>query len=301
MKLREKPIETRKLYHPDIHGIHGNVSCWVEIFNKEDNPIIKKWKIEQPPEIEYQMRLIVWSTRDIPMMDVEETSDVYIVAFNDPINKQTTDTHYRCTNGEASFNWRILETIKYSPKSKNNSITLQVYDKDLIGSDEYICSANINIRKIMSMIYDIDAPFKFTKKYFKDLDLTKEEKEQFEFDDDEKFWVNCKRMNNNVEEKSGAVLCSLEILPIWKASQSIVGKGRDEPNCNPFLPPPEGRIRFSLNPFVLIGQLVGPRIRRKFVMWFICLLCTIFTALALPNIIQYVLSEFVNPYNYVKK
>jgi hypothetical protein len=52
--------------------------------------------------------------------------------------------------------------------------------------------------------------------------------------------------------KGPRVQLSLEVLPSWKATISIVGKGRDEPNVNPYLPPPVGRISFTLNPFKMI-------------------------------------------------
>jgi hypothetical protein len=45
---------------------------------------------------------------------------------------------------------------------------------------------------------------------------------------------------------------SLEILPKWKADICKVGKGRDEPNVNPYLPPPVGRFQFTLNPISLM-------------------------------------------------
>lgn len=42
------------------------------------------------------MRVCVFETRDIKMMDVEDTSDVYIRCFMDTKNALETDTHYRC-------------------------------------------------------------------------------------------------------------------------------------------------------------------------------------------------------------
>lgn len=53
-------------------------------------------------------------------------------------------------------------------------------------------------------------------------------------------------------EKGGKVMLSLEILPHWKAQICKVGKGRDEPNINPYLPPPIGRFEFTLNPFKML-------------------------------------------------
>lgn len=44
-----------------------------------------------------QMRVCVFDTRDIKMMDDEGTSDVYIRAFFDSRGGALeTDTHYRC-------------------------------------------------------------------------------------------------------------------------------------------------------------------------------------------------------------
>ena len=37
-----------------------------------------------------------------------------------------------------------------------------------------------------------------------------------------------------------------------RAKSNPVGKGRTEPNHSPYLPPPTGRISWSLNPFKMI-------------------------------------------------
>jgi hypothetical protein len=42
---------------------------------------------------------------------------------------------------------------------------------------------------------------------------------------------------------------SIEMMPKWKADVSKVGEGRNDPNMNPYLPPPQGRFEWSLNPF----------------------------------------------------
>lgn len=300
--LKNKPIETRILHHPDIKGPQGSVMMWVELFENMEKGQIKEWDIREPPIVPFQMRLIVWETRDIPMMDVEETSDVYVVGFVDPANRQTTDTHFRCTNGEASFNWRILETINYSPKMKNCHLNIQVYDKDLLSPDEFICSASINLKQFMNQLYDVDLPFKLTKSVFNSMNLPKEARKMFEFEEDEKFWINCTKTDNKGKESNcGGVLCSLEILPMWKAEQVSVGNGRDDPNCNPYLPPPEGRISWSWNPLVLLGQMVGPRLRRKFYCWIICILFSLFAAYFLPGVIEQLITQMVNPYFWMHR
>jgi len=44
----------------------------------------------------------------------------------------------------------------------------------------------------------------------------------------------------------------LRIMPAEVASKRQVGSGRENPNMEPYLPPPVGRIQFSLNPFKML-------------------------------------------------
>ncbi len=69
---------------------------------------VRKWDITPKPPLDLQMRVCIFDTKEIKMMDAEGTSDVYIRAFfdskKDPLE---TDTHYRCQTGNASFNYRL--------------------------------------------------------------------------------------------------------------------------------------------------------------------------------------------------
>ena len=77
--------------------------------------------------------------KGVPNMDFEGTSDVFIKAFIDPTSKQATDTHYRCQTGNPSFNYRLLFDVDLSTKTKDYSIKLQAWDRDLLTANEYIC------------------------------------------------------------------------------------------------------------------------------------------------------------------
>lgn len=110
--LEEKPIEYRQIYHESTSLDQGQVICWLEIEPQAKGSKNKKeqklWDVAPEPDRDYQIRLSVMDTKDVPCEDMEGTSDVFIKAYIDDDDKRSTDTHYRCQNGEASFNYRIL-------------------------------------------------------------------------------------------------------------------------------------------------------------------------------------------------
>ena len=299
-QLKFKPIETRQLTNPDISGQQGNISLWVEIFEKSDSLNLTPWQIAPEPISKVELRLVVWETEDMRMMDVEDTSDIYVTAFVDQKDKQSTDTHYRCQTGNASFNWRIVLPIDV-PR-KNNILTLHAYDKDIFSRDDFISSAEIDLRYLLAIPKDLDAPITFSKSYVDS--VSPQEKSLYdgiEFltggDDEEKnkFWIQCYQKSI----KSGRILCSLEILPMWKAEANKVGLGRKEPNYAPYLPPPVGRFQWSWNPLKLFNQCIGPRFRKKIYKGLAICCCVIYLVFLIPYIIYHLGGQIVNPFNYV--
>lgn len=258
---------------------------WVECFSKEEKEKVKKWNISLQIKKKIQLRLIIWQTKEISITDVDGTSDIYIVSSIESCQKQMTDTHFQCSNGEACFNWRIIENVDYNPSADSNKsliLRLDIYDKDgFSSSSEY---GEIDLKYLFDLVYNYDIPVKLTQKSFQTLFS------KVEFENNEQFWIKT--------SKNGGILCSIEILPLWKANSVIVGKGRSSPNNNPFLPPPEGRLSWSMNPFKILGELVGKRIKRKVLVWMCSIFCCLFCIFFLPNLIQYVISECLNPFNY---
>lgn len=114
-----KPIEHRELYHPSTSLAQGTVVCWVDIFEQDEEPTEanRLFDITPEPSLDYQVRVSVYNTKNVPMEDAEGTSDVFVRAWLDDSDKKETDTHWRCTTGEASFNYRLLYDIK-SPSRK---------------------------------------------------------------------------------------------------------------------------------------------------------------------------------------
>lgn len=75
----------------------------------------------------------------------------------------------------------------------------------------------------------------------------------------------------------GDLAMSIEIVPWEEAETRKVGFGRDEPNTNPYLPPPVGRMQFSFNPFLMLKELLGPEMLCKI----LCCCCVLLAAMVL--------------------
>ena len=292
--MKYKPIEVRPLLHPDIEGSQGQAIMWLEMFEADQIANNIPWKIDPQPICELQVRFVVWETEDMEMMDVEGTSDIYVIGYIDQKENQKTDIHFRCQTGVASFNWRMLLPLRLPVQSPK--LTIQVYDKDIFASDDYICGTTLNLEDIVKIPKLLEMPVGLTRDFYED--LTKEEKErigEIEFlspeDDEEgiKFWVQCYKGRKEAAgrgEKAGRVMCTLDILPKKIADLNLVGKGRDDPNVNPYLPPPVGRIQFTLNPFKMMNQCVGPKFRKKCYFYCLCCLLIIYLIFTLPNIMS---------------
>jgi len=79
------------------------------------------------------------------MMDIEGTSDVYFECYIDNKKKKLkTDVHYRCMDGNASFNYRLKLYYKNTTKSERQ-LEVRCFDRDLIGANEFIGSTTIDL------------------------------------------------------------------------------------------------------------------------------------------------------------
>ncbi len=86
----------------------------------------------------------------------------------------------------------------------------------------------------------------------------------------------------------GKLAVSIQIIPEEMAKARPTGIGREDPNNNPYLPPPVGRMQLSLNPIDMLRQLMGPEIWRKF-----CCCCCCLVSFVVMGILGSVLGPFV--------
>ena len=89
-------------------------------------------------------------------------------------------------------------------------------------------------------------------------------------------------------------------MPQWYADLHPVGKGRDQPNINPYLPPPNGRIAFTLNPIKAFNQLTGPKFRKKCYCLTLKICLIIYIIVLIPYIVYFISGEVINPFNYIR-
>ena len=203
-------------------------------------------------------------------MDIEGCSDVFVRTYvNDSNKDKTTDTHWRNSDGKASFNWRIIHELK--SLQTDYILNIEAWDKDIIASNDLIGSFQIDIGPMFRDCYLTGRQTNLTKGYWdsylkqKLLDDGNDYANDVVFDGDEevegtakdnfqRFWVPVKRYDDEKKEDvyQGMIQCTLHIYPEDLAEKNKQAVGREEPNSDPFCPPPVGRIELSLNPFKML-------------------------------------------------
>lgn len=112
--IMNKPIEYREIFHPTSTVAQGTIKLWVEINSAESKKsLLDPIDIEAEPVKLFEMRLVIWKTKDMEAMDFEGVSDIFVKSFLDPDDEYLTDTHWRCSpEKEGSFNWRNKIKVK---------------------------------------------------------------------------------------------------------------------------------------------------------------------------------------------
>ena len=108
--------------------------------------------------------------------------------------------------------------------------------------------------------------------------MKKEGDKGFEWHEEgDSFWLPMISKNNETGEleDNGHVRIRIDITTMAFAETNKVGSAREDPNIEPFLPPPIGRLTFSFNPCDMYKQLIGPAMRRKIAIWCTIFICSI--------------------------
>lgn len=260
---------------------------WIEINPSKVKPEDeqKLYDISMKPPNTYMMRVCIFGTTDLKLMDSEEGGclDCYFRCFFDSRKDALeTDTHYRCQTGKASYNYRL--NYKIEVPRKDYRFTIQTYDRDFFKSNEIIGSHIIDLQSAFEDADLTKRPLRIDKDYYEkymkhDLDEKgKEKKFEFEKDGDSFFVPMMGKNAAGVMEDNGHVEVRIDITDMEYFEKNKVGSAREDPNIEPYLPPPIGRLSFSFNPCVMFKQLVSPAVRRKIAIWccvFISSICCV--------------------------
>ena len=76
-----------------------------------------------------------------------------------------------------------------------------------------------------------------------------------------KFWVDVWRSQD--KQSQGKLLISMQLVPECELEKLPAGAGREDPNANPKLPKPTGRLRWSFNPFFMCHHAPCPELSAR--------------------------------------
>jgi hypothetical protein len=179
-----------------------------------------------------------------------------------------------------------LHTIKAPQKNRSEyQLVVQAWDFDLLKKNDYICEWVLDISHLLQQVRETQQPIQLTQKYYQTV-LKEKMRVKLEFTDDDSFWISVKGKDN----KEIKLRLDVRIFPGAIAKQNPVGEGRNEPNMLPHLPPPIGRIEFSLNPFKMLAQLVNKEYLKKLYAIIGVLLCVAACIMIAPMVVSNLIS-----------
>jgi len=281
---------------------------WTEINEQHGSQEgIKLWDISKKPTEDFQVRVVVWDTEELKMMDAEGTTDGFVRCFFESDASKDTDTHFRNSDGKCSWNYRML--FPFTHPCKNYKMKVQAYDLDLFKSNDLIGEAVVDLEELFKDSELAKRPMSLTQSYYDEFLLPQKKKDKkytkemdkmyglvFDAEDSRKFWVNMVSKDEKGKRVvQGRLKISIDIMSKKDADLNPVGEAQSEPNCNPFLPKPFGRIEFSLNPLKMLSQLIGPALRRKLYCYCVAILCCALCVMMAPMIFSNLFVNLITP------
>ncbi|XP_044010396.1 otoferlin [Aphidius gifuensis] len=256
VSLVPEHVERRSLLNPKKPGLEqGKLELWIDMLHSDDLPPKPPIDIKPQLPIEYELRVIIWNTEDIPLVDSqflsgEKSSDIYVKGWILYEDHQKTDIHYNSLNGEGNFNWRFVFRFMYSKaeqliivKRKLSilerdrteqklpcKLNIQVWDSDHFSADDFLGSLTIDLSRMpRGCANSKNCTLKVTDQKSPTVNLFKVMRTRA-------WWPLTGVMSNGTYTQAGKVEMEMTLVPVEEANEKPVGKGRSPPSP---LPPPD--------------------------------------------------------------
>ncbi|XP_029768503.1 myoferlin-like [Terrapene carolina triunguis] len=321
-------LETRTLYHSIQPGIdQGKLQMWVDIFPESFGPPGPAFNITPRMPKRYELRCVVWNTRDVDLRDTSITgqrmSDIYVKGWLDGLEeeRQRTDVHYRSLGGEGNFNWRFIFPFEFLPMEQvcvlpekqhlwsldetvlkvPPKLILQVWDNDKFSADDFLGVLEI---KLLSMPCPARRPRACTLKMLQDESdsptpprfprRTSLFKQRLA-----RGWWPCVVQEEGRQRLSGKIELTLELLTDKEAEERPAGKGREEPNMNPTLHPPvrpEASFLWFTAPLKSLRYILWQPHKCKIILGVVLFLLLLLLAAFIYATPRYLAMKLINPF-----
>lgn len=150
-----KPIEYRHLYTPKRTTSQGFIQLWIDILTAQQAAILPPISIEPPAPKKFEVRVVVWRAENVTDKDHSEVNDYFVKVWMEGGKTETTDVHWRCSNGKPCWNWRFKLPVEYPLRTPEfGRLHIQLWDKDVLKWNDILGEAQLDLYKWIRRAYE---------------------------------------------------------------------------------------------------------------------------------------------------